>query len=353
MIGERLQMMRKRRGLSLRALSDRLGNAVSAQALSKYEREDFAPGSDMLIRLADALETSVDYLMERQIVELATDDVRFRKTARFPARERARVNSAIVDFLQGCHQIEQILDIGIPQCGKPRRLEMSRIEEFAEQLRRDWKLGLDPIASMAGLLEHHRIRICALDLPEKVSGLHCAATVKGSGQRISAIIINRRHNRERRRMSMAHELFHYMAHCPEDDEKAANLFAGAFLMPRRHFLAEVGKHRKRIIAEEIMLLKRIYGVSAMAVLMRLNALDVLDDNALAYACRSYARKWRTEEPRPLPDEPHNNPELPSNFRKLCIRALSEGLISIRKAAVLLKISPPEAADIARSLLQCR
>ena len=350
MLGERLKIMRKRQGLSLRALSDRLGNAVSAQALSKYERGDFSPGSDMLIKLAEALETSVDYLMEKQIVELAPDDMQFRKTATFPARERARATAAIIDFLQGCHEIEQILDISSRSCKKPRSLKMSQVEEFAEQLRRDWKLGLDPIASMAGLLEHQGIRVCALELPEKVSGLHCAANVRGSGQQISAIIINRRHNQERRRMTMAHELFHYMAYCSENDEKAAKLFAGAFLMPRKHFLAEIGKHRKRIIAEEVMFLKRIYGVSAMAVLLRLNALGKLDDNALAYACRSYARKWRTVEPNPLPDESRNNPELPDNFRKLCIRALSEGLISIRKAALLLQISPPVAAGIANGKL---
>ena len=346
MLGERLQLMRKRQGLSLRALSDRLGNAVSAQALSKYECGDFAPGSDMLIRLAEAMETSVDYLMEKQIVELASDDIRFRRGALFPAKERVRATAAIIDFLQGCHEIEQILDISSSSRKKPRSLKMSQVEDFAEQLRRDWSLGSDPIASMADLLEHQRIRVCALDLPEKVSGLHCAASIRGSGQQISAIIINRRHNRERRRMTMAHELFHYMAYCSEDDEKAAQLFAGAFLMPGKHFLAEIGKHRKRIIAEEVMFLKRIYGVSAMAVLLRLNALGKLDENALKYACRSYARKWRTVEPSPLPDEPRNNPELPDNFRKLCIRALSEGLISIRKAALLLQISLPEAAGIA-------
>ncbi|MCY4325325.1 MAG: XRE family transcriptional regulator [Betaproteobacteria bacterium] len=346
MFGERLQTMRKRKGLSLRALSDRIGNAVSAQALSNYERDEFCPSSDILAKIADALDTTIDRLMARQDIEIAPADIRLRKGAPLPSREKVQAVAAITDFLQGWHEIEQILDLCPRPFKKPKAIKMAEVESFATKLRRDWKLGSGPIASMADLLEHQGIKVCALKLPENLFGLHCTAKIKGCGKKISAIIINRRHNRECRRITMAHELFHHLAHCHKNDEKAARLFAGAFLMPGKHLQAQIGKRRKRIIADEILLLKRIYGVSAIEVLLRLNALGSLDDHALAYARRTYARQWQSREPLPMPDQPEHNPELPSRFRKLCVQALAEGLISIRKGALLLDISVPEAASIA-------
>ena len=43
-------------------------------------------------------------------------------------------------------------------------------EQAAEALRRLWKLGIDPIPSVAELLEDKGVKVIALDLPENVSG---------------------------------------------------------------------------------------------------------------------------------------------------------------------------------------
>ena len=62
-----------------------------------------------------------------------------------------------------------------------------------------------------------------------------------------------------------------------------------------------------------------------------------------------ARGWRVEEPRPI------KRERPARFERLCIRALTEGLISESKASELLQKTvkevvasmdepPPEGAD---------
>ena len=50
MFGERLKLARKRAGLSLRDLEERLNRQVSAQAIGKYERGDMMPGSPVLRR---------------------------------------------------------------------------------------------------------------------------------------------------------------------------------------------------------------------------------------------------------------------------------------------------------------
>ena len=62
MIGNRLKVTRQAAGLSLRALSDRIDNRVSAQAIGKYERDEAMPRSQVLVVLAEALNVSVAYL---------------------------------------------------------------------------------------------------------------------------------------------------------------------------------------------------------------------------------------------------------------------------------------------------
>ena len=63
MIGNRLKLARSASGLSLRGLSDRIDNRVTAQAIGKYERDESMPSSGVLIALADALNVSVNYLV--------------------------------------------------------------------------------------------------------------------------------------------------------------------------------------------------------------------------------------------------------------------------------------------------
>jgi transcriptional regulator with XRE-family HTH domain len=61
MIGERIKIARRAAGLSQRALAKAVG--VSAMAISKYERELDTPGSDVLLRLAQALGVKTEYFL--------------------------------------------------------------------------------------------------------------------------------------------------------------------------------------------------------------------------------------------------------------------------------------------------
>ena len=65
MFGERLNLARKRAGLSLRGLSDAIGGQVSAQAIGKYERGEMKPNSTVLISLAKALKVPVGFFMSQ------------------------------------------------------------------------------------------------------------------------------------------------------------------------------------------------------------------------------------------------------------------------------------------------
>ena len=346
MFGDQLRLARKRCGYSLRDLASKLGGSVSAQAISKYERSIMMPSSDVLLGLAEALQTPVDVLMSEQAVHLK--ELKFRKAASLPAKTMAQMKGEIADMLQRHHEIEEILGFAAARRNRKRvRLSPDQAEGLAERVRKDWKLGIDPIPSMTSLLEDRGIRIFVHDLPDRVSGMHCLANLAGENGMMMAIVVNRRHNLERRRMTLAHELFHHLAECPSprDEERAAQLFAGAFLMPRAHFLAEMGENRCHFGYLELIRFKHMYQASAAAVLMRLSSLGIVSQSSLAGAFRTFARTWRKTEPEPLPDkETDSNHELPRRFERLCVGALSEGLISIRKAVALLRLPRDVIAD---------
>ena len=74
-----------------------------------------------------------------------------------------------------------------------------------------------------------------------------------------------------------------------------------------------------------------------ALLVRLNRYGIIDDKTLAYAFRTFARRWRAEEPRPIePAELRGRFERPRRFQRLCYRALAERYISPGKAMELLQ-----------------
>ena len=115
------------------------------------------------------------------------------------------------------------------------------------------------------------------------------------------------------------------------------MIAGALLVPAQHLRDEVGDRRHSISYREIMLLKKLYKVSASSFWVRLYQLKIIDENTYQYAYRSFARGWRSSEPEALED-PREPQEQPSRFQRLCYRALSEELISFSKASELLQLS---------------
>ena len=61
-IAERIQLLRKRRGISQEELADRIG--VSRQAVSKWESDQSTPDIDKIILLCDYFDVTTDYLLK-------------------------------------------------------------------------------------------------------------------------------------------------------------------------------------------------------------------------------------------------------------------------------------------------
>ena len=60
-IADRIQNLRKARGISQEELADKIG--VSRQAVSKWESEQSTPDIEKIILLSNYFETTTDYLL--------------------------------------------------------------------------------------------------------------------------------------------------------------------------------------------------------------------------------------------------------------------------------------------------
>jgi Zn-dependent peptidase ImmA (M78 family)/transcriptional regulator with XRE-family HTH domain len=342
MFGERLQLARKKTGYSLRDLADALRGEVTAQAIGKYERGEMMPSSGVLARLGKILGVSLEYLLSDEVEEL--EAVEFRKLSSTSAGDRAQVEARVIDCLQRYLAIEEILELDsgawqAPRFGKRLLVREGEGEALAQDLRKEWELGIDPIPNMSALLEDHGIKVLVIPLPDRVSGLTCLVRRPKHKARVLVIVVNQDSTLERRRLTLAHELAHRLIDESSrvDHEKASNVFAGAFLVPRNHLIREIGEKRKALGYEELIQLKRMYRVSAAAFLVRLKQVGIVDESTLAYAFQTYARGWRSNEPEPLEGpKDAGKCELPRRFERFCYRALAEGMISLGKATELLQ-----------------
>ena len=68
-LGNRLQRLRQRQGLSQDALAEKLG--VSRQAVSKWERDEAVPEVEKLLRLSELYGVSLDELVKGDAPESA------------------------------------------------------------------------------------------------------------------------------------------------------------------------------------------------------------------------------------------------------------------------------------------
>lgn len=349
MIADRVRLARRKSGLSLRGLSAASNGRVTARAIGKYERGESVPNSGDLVALSKALGVSVGFLMGAQDIEI--QGVAFRTKTRATVRDRARVETEVLEWIERNLQIESVLELDRThwQCPiKPPR-EIARVsdaEQLAADAREEWRVGFGPIPNMTELLEEKGLKVLAVTLPDRVSGMTCLVKRPGGRADSPVVIANDRFTLERRRFTLACELARRLLEAAtmsdRDEEDAANRFAGAFLMPREHLLREVGNHRNAMGYKELIALKHVYRVSGAALLVRLRQLNVISQSTLTYAYQTVARGWRTKEPVEIePVDQRGQHERPTRFERLCYRALAEGLISLAKAAELLRTPLPQ------------
>lgn len=324
-IGERIKLARKKNFMSMEELAQLAD--VSKMAISKYEKNDDIPGSSVLIRLAKALDVSIEYLLrpEREQIQLQA----YRKHASLKAKEEAAVLAQAQDWLERYLDVDELI---IDAREKPvypiyKIDSLEQIERFAMDLRRQWNLGEDAIENMIELLEDKNIRVGLIKGVDDFDA--CTLWYKDD----PVLVTKENIPGDRQRFNLAHELGHLVSEVSPDlnEEKCAHRFAAAFLIPAQTLKKELGERRYALDPNELYLLKQKYGISMQALIYRAKDLGIIGDASAARMFRQFsAAGWRVMEPgEPLP------PERPQKMRRLVYRGLAEDIISPTRAKELL------------------
>lgn len=338
MLGERLKRARVKAGLSLDALAQKANNVVSKQAISQYEKSQKNPSSTVLIALANALDVKMDYFFRTMSVEIG--EVDFRKHSNFGKKQQDIIKEKVKEYLERYIELEDILDIEgkfINPIENEKLVHYDDIENIVVKLRNEWGLGIDPIHNVVEMLEVRNIKVLLLEDHYKFNGLSGKANDEDHHQ---FIVLNSSDELtdDRKRFTALHELGHLLLpkHQLDNEEKASDRFAGAFLFPKESVYREFGKKRTKVSIEELKHIKEKYGISIGGTIYRLNQLGIITDN-MNQRFWIQNRNAKYDYQYPLKREERAN-----RFDNLLARAYSEELISLSKLAELSGLSIDDA-----------
>lgn len=324
-IGQRIKLARKANNMSLRNLAEKA--EISAMAISKYERDLDTPSSSVLLRLAQALAVSIDFLFRPQTISVQLQA--YRKHAALGVKEQEAIQMRIQEWLERYLEVEGFF----PDEGQAVSLpvhtiqSINQVEDVALQLRENWNLGLDPIENLTQLLEDRGIKVGMVFGFEHFD----ASTFIADG--IPVIVSKAELPGDRQRFNLGHELGHLILDVEKgrDSEAICHRFVGAFIVPAQAAQFELGSRRTTLDMNELYLLKHKYGLSMQAWIFRARDLGIISENTAARLFQHFrASGWHRYEPgEALP------PERPLRMERLIYRALAEDLISRSRAQELL------------------
>lgn len=334
LFAERFKSARIMSGLSLRNLADKIGKKISRQALHRYEKGETYPDSEMMALLCEALGVRPEFFTRESIIELG--QIEFRKITYLPDKEQNRVIEITKEFLTRYLELEELLGIQKtfinPLQSNENVTSFNKVEEYAHFLRKEWELGVDPIANVVELLENYNIKVVEINAENEFDGLQTWV----NGRNIPVIVLNigRLKSSDRKRFTALHELGHLLLPLINIDEKMAekycHRFAGAMLLPKESAIRELGENRSKISLQELGMIKQKYGISIQAIIYRAKDLGIITDrycSQLFFMINQMG--WKVQEPFEYEGKESSN-----RFNQLLFRALSEEIISVTKAASL-------------------
>ncbi len=303
--GQRLRQARLYNGLSINDLAEILG--VTKQAISQYETQNVTPEFEKMRIITEKLNFPSSYFFQEDIYEVNAKTTYFR--ALLSTNKNTRLQQQIK--LKHLAIIYQVLNkylefpaLNIPKIEYKNELDFDQI---ALDLRAYWELGEKPIDNISHLLEKNGIIVASYPVNQDNIDAYSQKIKVEDQDRYIIVLSNDKNSAVRSNFDAAHELGHILLHnwnidleeLPREDfkqqEREANYFAAAFLLPKNAFLHDVSLYPRDL--KYYIELKKKWKVSISAMLIRANRLGVITDNQYQYLMKQMTiNNWRKQEP---------------------------------------------------------
>lgn len=321
---ERLGQVLAARRLTQAQLSSLVG--VSPATISKWRSGSQAPESDALKRLSSVVNVMPEWFTRPPLPKVSLPLFRSNASAHVAARSmlEARIEwtqdiavalSEFVDF--------PALNLPIRDFTDPEAITKQDIEQAASECRDLWRLGRAAVQDLALAIEGAGIVLVREETG--ISQIEGLSTWSDLLSRPFVLLSADKGNCYRSRFDLAHELGHLILHrhIPRQTdrerhkllEQQAHYFAGAFLLPAETFAIEV---RTPATLDDLLLLKRRWGVSVAAIIMRLKALNIIDEDGAQLLFKRRSARWGGKAEPNDDDRPPERPRLLSRTIDLLV-----------------------------------
>ncbi|WP_277355181.1 helix-turn-helix domain-containing protein [Leptospira meyeri] len=291
----KLAEIRRIRGYNQSALATEIG--LSRNSISLYEKGNTFPESETIHKLANALNVPATFFFKEDEDDFAiSSPIFFRKfassnlTHRLMAEGRTEWLAKIYSILSNYISFPSV---NLPDFNKsPFLIEYSdsEIESIAEETRSYFGLGMNPIGNLINILEYKGIIFGKFSIANSLDAFSLWMNFRNCN--VPFILIDQiKDSPTRTRFNCSHELGHLVLHknlslnlindsiAFKRIEEQADAFASAFLMPKENIFSKV---KPSFGIDDLMKLKKVWGASVQAIIMRANKLGIFNDNKKTY-----------------------------------------------------------------------
>ncbi len=276
MVGNRLKLIRQANALSLQDLADLLSDSelsVGKGAISHYEMGITTPSKEAIKVLAKKLGTTEAFFDRPDWDNI--DFTLFTPHDNYTVKYETQMLSFVQIQLEKYLYVESLLNsnirVPLPQKTLIHRYEHDKVDEIANNLRKEYDLGSAPISSVSNTLEHAGWKTIEL---EEMS--HYVSGYEKTSQTPFLIYPSLFAVDDFRFSLLSSVGYAYIE--GEDKMETDTLverFARAMLLPKKQVAVEFGFGRGSVSISELTLTKQKYGISKRQVMRRLLELGVI------------------------------------------------------------------------------
>lgn len=337
LFAERFKSARLMSGYSLQDLANILDGMLSRQALHRYEKGEVIPDMDKLNIIAKALKVNADFFSRSTQIKLGK--IEYRKLSKLPQKEETAIAEITKEYLSSYLELEEIIGLSNDFINPLKDFEeissYEQVNKAAEIVREYWGIGKGSIFNVVELLEDNKIKVVKLEVAEDFDGLQTMVTYNNLNLPVIAYNSKKTNKPDRIRFTLLHELAHLLLKfkstlTERQIETRCSQFAGAMLLPEKTLQEELGKFRNKISFTELGNIKKQYGISMQAIIMRAKDCGIINEHYTKQLFFMFTQmNWRVDEPYDYVGVEHS-----SRFEQLLFRALIEDQVNIAKAASL-------------------